>query len=191
MKSIVLMIVSALIATSCAPRYYEPQQQQIRGYSPVNEVVGGNRVEIGQFIPNSCFGNQPTTPTAGCVRISYDQAFGSGIWANDFGHGKAQIQRTPPQELVIFDQANKWAWRESCHNRVKPIEIRQSQPVPQQVVYQQAVYQQPYQQPYQPRPLISIGIIPAGYRDNCYPPSWRSQYAPCPPPIQYQRRRGW
>lgn len=146
---IVLLATLCVTSTSCmvpngGQRGYPPQQQMMAPEMGPAASSGGVRVGVGAFVPSTYFKNQPTSPTAGCVEMPYSQAFGpGGYWANDFRGGKAQIQRVPEGEIVVFDQVQGWAWRKGCHNRVKPVETRRGQPQP---MPQPRMMQQPPQQ---------------------------------------------
>lgn len=120
----------------------------------------GPRYTPGQFVSNDCFGNQPVRPTRGCVRIKWEDAFGpQGPWINDFGRGRAQVQSIPVGQMILFDQQNKWAWKEACGNRVMMAIPPLPQPQARPVVQQQWGRQQ--------------AIV-------CEPPIMRQ---PCPPPM--------
>lgn len=135
------------------------------------------RLTAGQFVSNGCFGNQPVRPTAGCIRIKWEDAFGpQGPWINDFGNGRAQVQHIPIGQMILFDQSTKWAWKEDCGNRVMLVVPPQQQARPQ--VMPQRPYRQPWYSGWQFQP---------GYRNNC-PPPWtmgqqygqRMNYMPYP-----------
>lgn len=185
MKSVA--VLTALTLASCAPTYQggygqgggRPVQQQ-RQIQP--------QLKVGDFVSSECFGNQPIRPTSGCVKITWDQAFGpQGPWINDFGGGRAQVQHIPTGQLVMFDQQNKWAWKVPCDNRVMLV-IPQRQQAPQQAPPQQRRSGGWTLQ------LPNINVIQGGgqrycpqmMRPNCPPPPPRNMYGAYCPPGQYQ-----
>lgn len=145
----------------------------------------GPRYTVGEFVSNDCFGNQPVRPTPGCVKIRWEDAFGpQGPWINDFGRGRAQVQRIPVGQIVLFDQQNKWAWKEACGNRVM-MAVQPSQPRPQQIMRPYCPPPMVQQQRYCPPPMMQ--------QPYCPPPQPRLMFVPypqqrqqCPP--GYQRR---
>ncbi len=164
-------------------------EQSSLGNSGLTPVSGQQiDVQLGQMVSNQCFGGQPVTPTAGCIRLAWVEAFGpETIWVNDFGRGRAQMQRVPQGEIVFFDPVTKQAWRINCHNRVRPIPVRHRQVVIQRppIVMQGPVQNYGYQG-WCPPPAPICRPAPM----VCRQPQPRLMYVPnnCPPPRQQVNR---
>lgn len=141
-------------------QYDQPQQQQ---WNPHQMV--------GKIFNTDCFGGQSTTPTPGCVKILWTDAFGPDCkyWLNDIGKGRAQFQVVPDGEVVFHNPVTKETWRIRCKNRVVVALPPQPRPQPRP----QPTFQQEWRQP-QPR-VICQQPQPRQQITNCWQPPRRPQ----------------
>jgi hypothetical protein len=79
-------------------------------------------VSIPSSVGLEVFGNQPTQPTPGSVQTTLGAVYsGHSLYANEArSSSRALVQQISGSTPILFDQANGWAWKQACHNRVTP-----------------------------------------------------------------------
>ena len=130
MKLFIKMLVSVsalvlLVSLSGCQTTYVNQSAYSAGGSRGGSAVAMPSTQASATV----FGNQPAYPTPAALTnlTTWGATMSTPYWWNDTGHGEARFQATSAGEPVYFDRVNQWAWRQKCHNRVRPAEAPQQE----------------------------------------------------------------
>ncbi len=114
---ILAVVVLVVSLTGCQAPYVNQSAYSAGGGRGVVSAPRQTR-----FNSADVFRNQPVQPTAAACSnpTVWGATASTAYWINDMRNGTACVQPVSPNEPVLVDRANGWAWRPRCGNRVVP-----------------------------------------------------------------------
>lgn len=114
-----LVILASLSACQTGPTF---NQSNYRGVGSTGQVY--NQAAAAPTNSDlSVFGNQPQEPTDAALAniTTWGAVYGDVSGWNELRPSpRARVQNIGTQTPILFDRKNGWAWKQACHNRVRP-----------------------------------------------------------------------